>query len=890
MAYSDEELDAAWNQYSGTSGVSDVDLDAIWNSYNPPTFRSEASAVAKQGVRGLANLAGSIYDISPIGIPVNAYNRYQEMKEPGGKRSILEAAFPNKYGPKLIDIVNRYIGTETPQTAGGRIAGTAAKDYLPMALLPGSKVKLATSAASMAGAGLAGGAARELTANPWAELAASVVGASPVAIAQGVRTAGKNVVSALSPLWNPAAQKEMAARGIKELVGEANVPGVVNAIDNPQAALNPDLGALRTTAEVTKNPQLAALEKDLVRNEPAAREAMAANDAQRQAIRNSLETGTVPEAAIVPETVERGTQLQAALAGQEEPIRNAASALYEAVDPAGLTRIPVRSVGQKIQPIVDRFLNTGVKKPTKETEQILTEFGVSPYGLFRIGSNPASENPKTWQWLQDMNVAVREQANILAAKGENQQAGILKAIQGALADAQELAAQKGAPGFTPAQQAAAQKARAAWADMAKTYDEGVVGAALKKNEFGDLKMRPEAVPGALLQNPTNVKQAIKAVGTDQQARDLLKGASVQALRRINMEKAPANWTKYVQNKAQELKLNLGSKHFKDLQAIAEDLQSKDNVTRLWSAPSKGQSITAQVSVAKWIKQRMSEQLGLMSMLVESPYSRAGAIGGGAYVGSAIGAATGVGRLLGSLAGVIGGNKLMTAFSKRLETLTANIDKQLLDAAMNPRTAKELLLTPTPDRIQKVMAPMLKTWNDAERRILLRALSDDPLQRVMGDGSPGKTEEKTPMLEALQSTQQAPAQEMAKAEASDMDRLLSAIAKVESSGNPTAVSNKGAQGMYQMMPATAKEYHKRLGMTEPLNYKDAAQQKKLATAFLSDLLNKYEDPELVLQAYNMGETQLDKRLKKYGKGEALAANLPTETRQYVPKIIKALMES
>lgn len=102
-------------------------------------------------------------------------------------------------------------------------------------------------------------------------------------------------------------------------------------------------------------------------------------------------------------------------------------------------------------------------------------------------------------------------------------------------------------------------------------------------------------------------------------------------------------------------------------------------------------------------------------------------------------------------------------------------------------------------------------------------------------------------------------------------LLLAVMAVESGGQIDAVSHAGAQGLMQLMPATALAE----GVEDPL---DADQNITGAAQFLGRLLTKFDgDAVLALAAYNAGETAV-----------AEAGGVPAfaETRAYVPKVLDA----
>src|ERR1035438_6285706 len=82
-------------------------------------------------------------------------------------------------------------------------------------------------------------------------------------------------------------------------------------------------------------------------------------------------------------------------------------------------------------------------------------------------------------------------------------------------------------------------------------------------------------------------------------------------------------------------------------------------------------------------------------------------------------------------------------------------------------------------------------------------------------------------------------------------LIRAVINQESGRRPCAVSSKGAQGLMQLMPATAEE----LGVGDPFNPK---QNVEAGTKLLKQLLARSEwDVALTLAAYNAGSGRVDR---------------------------------
>lgn len=102
-------------------------------------------------------------------------------------------------------------------------------------------------------------------------------------------------------------------------------------------------------------------------------------------------------------------------------------------------------------------------------------------------------------------------------------------------------------------------------------------------------------------------------------------------------------------------------------------------------------------------------------------------------------------------------------------------------------------------------------------------------------------------------------------------LVLAVIGIESGGRSRAVSPKGATGLMQLMPATAK----RFGVSD---ITDTRQNIEGGVAYLDWLMKNFGgDPVLVLAGYNAGEGAV----QRHGGVPPYA-----ETRDYVPKVLAA----
>lgn len=107
------------------------------------------------------------------------------------------------------------------------------------------------------------------------------------------------------------------------------------------------------------------------------------------------------------------------------------------------------------------------------------------------------------------------------------------------------------------------------------------------------------------------------------------------------------------------------------------------------------------------------------------------------------------------------------------------------------------------------------------------------------------------------------------------QLVRAVIDQESGARPCAVSFRGAQGLMQLMPATAEQFEVRDAL-------DPGQNIEAGTKLLRMLLDRYDnDLSLALSAYNAGPARVDR--------EGGIPAIP-ETLNYVTRILEQLQKA
>ena len=161
------------------------------------------------------------------------------------------------------------------------------------------------------------------------------------------------------------------------------------------------------------------------------------------------------------------------------------------------------------------------------------------------------------------------------------------------------------------------------------------------------------------------------------------------------------------------------------------------------------------------------------------------------------------------------------------------------------------------------------WRDAKGTLVLSDRKMSPDARTYAVAGAGAFRSTRPVVSSKHRDQFEPMIQTHAARYSLAPELVRAVIQVESGFNPRARSPKGAMGLMQLMPQTARQ----MGV---VNVYDPDENIRGGAGYLRHLLDRFDGNEsLALAAYNAGPAAVD----KYGQ----AIPPYRETREYVTKV-------
>ncbi|MBD3872609.1 MAG: lytic transglycosylase domain-containing protein [Acidobacteria bacterium] len=116
-------------------------------------------------------------------------------------------------------------------------------------------------------------------------------------------------------------------------------------------------------------------------------------------------------------------------------------------------------------------------------------------------------------------------------------------------------------------------------------------------------------------------------------------------------------------------------------------------------------------------------------------------------------------------------------------------------------------------------------------------------------------------------------------------LIAAVARQESTFSTNAVSPRGARGVLQLLPSTARSHAVALGLGKTPNLHDPEVNIRLGARELGRLMRRFESVEPALAAYNGGETRVRGWWKRWPDPHRFTEEIPVpETYNYVRRVI------
>lgn len=120
--------------------------------------------------------------------------------------------------------------------------------------------------------------------------------------------------------------------------------------------------------------------------------------------------------------------------------------------------------------------------------------------------------------------------------------------------------------------------------------------------------------------------------------------------------------------------------------------------------------------------------------------------------------------------------------------------------------------------------------------------------------------------------------------------LVGVAALESGFDPAALSPKGALGLWQLMPQTARRFGLEVSARRD-DRLDPVKSTFAAASYLKDLYAQFGDWPLALAAYNAGEDRVQQALDRHGARDfwtlSRRSALPGETLRYVPAVLSRM---
>lgn len=662
--------------------------------------------------------------------------------------------------------------------------------------------------------------------------------------ASGVSSLFKRGYNAVAPLLSRSAADQAATRKAMEIISsiadkkaiESELTGALEAraaTPQIQQRAYTNLEPYKTTAEVL-GPQnreaVASLAETLATSgSQEAKAAFTSAEMARESARKNILSRTRGE----PLSEERAAEiirpsLEKNLAAIKEQVTAAAKRAENPSD----------------------FVKTyGVKRAVSDAEKALTESGAyTPNAEIKglLDTFRALPQKVSLKTLQDFRSRAGELGQQLTDKRDQ---SLAKALYGATNTAEQAAIKAGT--VSKATGKAIGEMRGLRKTQGELYETGGVEKALKK-EYGNYTLDPEKVLGATTGTEAEASRLLKALGADKVTKDAVSRAFMTKLIDSTSSASTGKlygegFSRFIRNNREAAAKVLGKNGLSNLEKVAADIASREKVREIAAKISQGKSFSTQ-----GITSGLALQAALHGGASKIPF---------------------LGRAFDTLAKTLGRDR------------EALIEQKLVQFALKPENA----------------AAMLKAADKASVADLISRFSDfitKAVPPVFGSAA-GQAAEQKPKpqprsmfrMESAYGTPSSPAVDLAgkKNMTEPEDPLIAAVVKQESAGKPGAVSSKGATGLMQVMPETAKEIAAELGI-ENYDLKDPDTNMMFGQYYLKKLMNQFGDVKLALAAYNAGPGKVAQWIDTWGSDwDTISQELAKrgqykETRNYVPGVL------
>lgn len=855
-----DELDLIFQQAHGgaaTGGGSSApdELDTIFQAAHSglaaslpqaPSYAHTLVDAIKQfgsgAIEGTAGLAGLVADLNPLnlasGNPSLDFRNSTLIKSYTDE--ITAAPDPTSSLNEWSRTLGSFVGPTGAMGAVGKGLGLAGKAGPAVDWLASQLGRKALVSAGTAGVGAQ--AAEDLTGNDTiAPLVGAVIGGAAPSVFSSAWDAGRSLFRGATP-QEVVGSSALALKDVTGLTPQ-DLKAAISA--RPKDAL----GQLMTTAEVTDNAGMAQIEKTLASANRNA-DLYAGRDAARSAVRENLLSGMSNTAAVNVEGLNGGLISKAS--SVKDSMKDAENWFWKSVP----RDVPINAApykGNLMDIVGSRQAGLPLTSKTRTlVEQFIKEGPISSGALQDIRSDALALS-------RDANLTGHEK-RILA----NLQSSINNAMENGL-KGEYYQTWKDARGATAAEKA--------------VFEPGTAGGYLTGPQARDSNALQKVFKGDTL----SVKEIKNAIASEPQLIEDMKRGVLDFIPRDQFDKIrPAAMKTFIKANGDGLTELLGKKHFANLERITEDLNIQAGVRQLADLASKGGSATAQ---------RMTVAGALDSLITDSITPAKGVFG---RVVNAFKESTGL-RDKKSVSDLLFRAALEPEFALELsqaptstrilnafETMKRAGNRALLAGSrgaalqMGSASRSDERSTQAPRQSSATAIPLppwksrqssgLNSSSPTESGKAARTLEPSILQPTPGGPQPGprsNTEGQQLSRSGSPSPQNTPT---AAPIQSPFDVLLDAVKHVESRGDTNAVSKAGAQGAYQIMPETGKEYHRKLGIQEPYNPFDEQQARLIAAAILQDYAGQLGgDFSKAVTAYHSGVKNVrDGKLGPEGK--------------------------